>query len=73
MMRPEKYLLCLFKDGDARVYYADSPPFATRVAEDNVHGMVYGDDKSVLIGMAKLYRIEKWEETDIDTTYEREN
>lgn len=69
-MRPEKYLLVLFKDGDARVYYADSPPFATRNAEDNVHGMVYGDDKGVLIGMAKLYRTDAWEGKDIDSTME---
>ena len=73
-MRSEKYLLCLYKDGDARVYYADCPPFAVaEFGSDNVHGTVYGDDKDVLIAMAKLFRIEKWEETDIDTTYEREN
>ena len=68
MMERRKYVLCLFNDGDARVYFAGASPtnsgkgtFISKITK-----RVYSYDADYLVGLAKLTRSDKWTDEEIN-------
>jgi hypothetical protein len=76
MWTPSKYVLIGFGDGDMRVYDYEGALnqiafYSRRPEEIQRTWLAEGDDKELLITMAKLGRTSKWDTRDPDATDER--
>jgi len=71
-----KYVLIGFGDGDMRVYDYDGAQnqmnvYLRNASEIQRTWLAEGDDKELLVAMAKLGRATKWGTRDPDTTKEK--
>ena len=64
-VKPRKYVLCIFNDGDMRVYFSGASPRSTHALDDaRITDRVYSYDKEHLITLAKMGRSDRWNDQD---------